>query len=126
MLSDEFFEMLRTAADAARDKKAFNLVALDVSEMSSFADGFLVCSAANDRQVQAIGGEVGRRLRAAGRRPLHVEGASQSEWMLLDYGDLVVHVFTETRRSYYQLDSLWIDAPSLAGELGPPSADESA
>jgi ribosome-associated protein len=126
MLTADVIEMIRTAATAAREKKAFDLVALDVSELSSFADGFLVCSAANDRQVHAISDEVGRRLRDTGRRPLHVEGAARSEWMLLDYGDLVVHVFTEEKRAYYQLDSLWIDAPRLEGEVGPSAVDDRA
>ena len=126
MLTDDFIQLIRTAAEAAHEKKAFDLVALDVSEMSSFADGFLVCSAANDRQVRAIGDEIGRRLRDDGRRPLHVEGTGHTEWMLLDYGDLVVHVFTESKRSYYQLDSLWVDAPTLTDEIGLPAAGDQA
>jgi len=66
--------------------------------------------------VRAIADEVGRRLRAAGRRPIHVEGERRSEWVLLDYGDFVIHIFTEEKRSYYALDALWGDAPRISDE----------
>ncbi len=76
------------------------------------------CSSAgaSDRQVAAIAGEVLRQLKDAGRRPLHVEGESHADWVLLDYGDFVVHVFTEERRTYYGLDNLWGDAPRLESD----------
>jgi ribosome-associated protein len=125
MTASETFEPLRLAARAALDKKAFQLVAFEVSELTSFADAFLLCSAASDRQVGAIANEVRRRLKDDGRRPLHVEGEARSDWVLLDYGDFIVHVFTEEKRAYYALDSLWGDAPrfDVAG-LG--LADEEA
>ena len=110
---------VRIAARAAVDKKAFHVVGLDVATLASFADSFLLCSAASDRQVAAIVDDVQRQLGGAGRRPLHVEGGPRSDWVLLDYGDFIVHVFTEEKRSYYALDSLWGDAPRLdAPELG--------
>ncbi len=119
MLDDDTLSCLCTAAQAAADKKGFHLVGLEVAEMTSYTDAFLLCSAASERQVGAVVDEVASRLRAAGRRPLHVEGANGSDWVLLDFGDLVVHVFTEERRAYYGLDSLWGDAPRLgASELG--------
>ena len=113
MLVADTLESLRLAARAAADKKAFQLVGLDVAELTSYTDSFLLCSAASDRQVGAIVEEVVRRLRENDRRPLHVEGAPRSDWVLLDYGDFIVHVFTEEKRGYYALDSLWGDASRL-------------
>jgi ribosome-associated protein len=107
---------LRTAARAAADKKAFQIVALQVSALSSYADGLLICSGGSDRQVAAIAGEVQSQLRDHGRKPLHVEGERRAEWVLMDYGDVVIHVFTEERRAYYGLESLWGDAPRLDAE----------
>lgn len=110
---------LQTAARAAADKKAFQIVGLEVGDLTSYTDSLLICSGASDRQVAAIADEVQRQLKDAGRRPLHVEGESHADWILLDYGDFVVHVFTEERRTYYGLDGLWGDAPKLeAGALG--------
>ena len=113
MLAPEILEPVRLAVAALLDKKAFQVVCLELTELTSFADSFVLCSAASDRQVGALADEVERRLRAGGRRPLHVEGEGATGWMLLDYGDFIVHVFTEERRSYYALDSLWGDAPRL-------------
>jgi len=116
-MADEFSGPLRLAVEAALDKKAFHLVGFQVSELTSYTDAFLLCSAASNRQVRAIVGGIERRLRDAGRRPLHVEGESRSDWVLIDYGDFIVHVFTEEKRSYYALDNLWGDAPSLDRSL---------
>lgn len=113
MLDADILSKIGIAARAATDKKAFDLVGLEVGELTSYADGFLLCSAASDRQVGAIADAVLRQLKDAGCRPLHKEGASRSDWVLLDYGDFVVHVFTEDRRAYFGLDSLWGDAPRL-------------
>ena len=113
MLDADTRERIRTAAQAAVDKKAFDLVGLDVAELTSYTDSFLLCSAASDRQVGAIVDEISSRLKKTGRLPLHTEGAARSDWVLLDYGDFVIHVFTEARRSYYGLDSLWGDAARL-------------
>jgi ribosome-associated protein len=107
---------LQTAARAAADKKAFQIVGLVVGDLTSYTDSLLICSGASDRQVAAIAGEVQRQLKDAGRRPLHVEGESHADWVLLDYGDFVVHVFTEERRTYYGLDNLWGDAPRLESD----------
>jgi ribosome-associated protein len=116
---DDTSWLLRFASAAAADKKAFDIVGLDVAPLTSFADFFLLCSGASARQVGAIADAIEERLRGGGRRPLHVERTSSSEWVLMDYGDLIVHIFTEERRSYYALDSLWGDARSLLeGDLG--------
>lgn len=124
MISEDTLDLLRAAADAALDRKAFQLTALDVTSLTSLAESFMICSAAHQRQVAAVSDAIQRRLREAGRKPLHVEGERRSEWVLLDYGDFIVHVFTEDKRAFYGLDGLWGDAePVLAGELsqgGPP------
>ena len=107
---------LQTAARAAADKKAFQIVGFEVGNLTSYTDSLLICSGASDRQVAAIADEVQRQLKDAGRRPLHVEGESHADWVLLDYGEFVVHVFTEERRTYYGLDGLWGDAPKLEAD----------
>ena len=109
----ETLNTIAVAARAATDKKAFDVVGLDVGDLTSYTDGFLLCSAASDRQVGAIVDEIARRLKATGVSALHTEGAARSDWVLLDFGDFVVHVFTEERRAFYGLDSLWRDAPRL-------------
>ncbi len=116
MLTDDVTTLLREAAAAAVEKKAFQVTALDVTPMTSLADSFLICSGAHERQVGAIADAVVRRLRDAGFRPLHVEGERRAEWILLDYGDVVIHVFTEERRSFYAIESLWGEAERLPPE----------
>jgi ribosome-associated protein len=116
MAEAELMHSLRTAARAAADKKAFQIVGLEVTELTSYADNLLICSGASDRQVAAIADEVQRQLKESGRRPLHVEGQRRADWVLLDYGDFVIHVFTEERRAFYGLDRLWGDAPKLGAD----------
>jgi len=124
MPGPDLLEPVRIAVAAALDKKAFQVVCLEVSELTSVADFFVLCSAASDRQIGAVVDEVQARLRAGGRRPLHVEGEGATGWVLLDYGDFIVHVFTEDRRGYYALDSLWGDAPRLGPEALGMAGDE--
>ncbi len=113
MSDPDIVAAVTTAVEAARAKKSFQIVALDVSEMTSLADSFVLCSGANPRQVGAIVDNVAEKLRSEGHRPLHVEGESTCEWVLMDYGDFVIHVFCEERRNYYALDRLWSSAPRL-------------
>jgi ribosome-associated protein len=113
MADAQSMDSLRTAAQAAADKKAFQIVGFEVSDLTSYTDSLLICSGASDRQVAAISDAVQRQLKEAGRRPLHVEGERRADWVLLDYGDFVIHVFTEERRTYYGLDGLWGDAPKI-------------
>jgi len=113
MADNQLMDALRTAAQAAADKKAFQIVGFMVSDLTSYTDSILLCSGASDRQVAAISQAVQRQLREAGRRPLHVEGERRADWVLLDYGEFVIHVFTEERRTYYGLEGLWGDAPKL-------------
>ena len=120
MLATDTVGLLTIAVRAALDRKAFQVTVLDLTELTSFTEGFVICSGAHGRQLGAIAEEVERRLRAAGSRPLHVEGARESEWILLDYGDFIVPLFTEDKRRYSALDALWGDAHRLeASELGP-------
>jgi ribosome-associated protein len=101
---------VKIAAEAASDKKAQDLVVLDLRELASFTEYFLICNGNNQRQVQAISNAVEEQLREAGKRPLHIEGYSNAEWILLDYGDFIVHVFSDSARRFYDLERLWRDA----------------
>ncbi|MFN2597469.1 MAG: ribosome silencing factor [Pyrinomonadaceae bacterium] len=105
-LDEPIVEALR----AADDKKAHDLVVLDVREVASFTDYFVIASAANTRQVQAIADEIVERLKKLNRRAARVEGYRSAEWVLLDYGDFVCHVFEEKSRRFYDLERLWRDA----------------
>ncbi|HPC82571.1 MAG TPA: ribosome silencing factor [Thermoanaerobaculaceae bacterium] len=108
---------LRPAVAALEDKKAFHLVALDVSKQTSIADAFVICSVGSQRHAQAVADEVAQVLRERGTRPLAVEGYPQGTWILMDFGDFIVHVMQEDRREYYALERLWGDAPDITSEL---------
>lgn len=101
------------AAEIAFDRKAEGLAVLDVRNLVSYTDYFLICHGRSDRQVQAITEAIETTLKAEGIRPLAVEGAATGQWVLMDYDDLVVHVFYEPVRAYYDLDGLWMDAPRV-------------
>jgi len=106
---------LMTAAAAAAERKALDMVAIDIRKIASFAEFFLVASGTSTRQVQAIADEVLERLRVErDARPLHIEGYETATWILLDYGDLIVHIFTDESRQFYQLERLWRDAERVA------------
>ena len=112
------FEVCRIAAHAAADKKAERPVILDVGPLLGIADAFVICSAGNDRLVRTIAEEVEARVREqAGVSPLRVEGKHQATWILLDYGDFIVHVFLEEWRTYYDLERLWKDSPRVAWDV---------
>jgi ribosome-associated protein len=104
---------VRLAVEAGLDKKAEGLCVLDLRELSSFTDFFLIASGASSRQNQAIADALEVRLKQAGRRPLSVEGSGTAEWILMDYGSFVVHVFSRRARDFYALEKLWGDAPRL-------------
>ncbi len=108
------------AISACQEKKAEEITVLELEKDSgAFTDYFVVCSGTNPRQIQAISDEVEERLNKAGMRPTHVEGYKQAEWVLLDYVDFVVHVFSEKARKYYDLERLWKSAKRLEPrELG--------
>lgn len=106
---------MRLAVLAAEDKKAIGVKLLDLRPVTSFADYFMLCSGTNPRQIQTIADEVQRRLKdEAGERPNSVEGYTNAEWVLVDYGDFVVNILSEKAREYYDLERLWRDAPVIA------------
>jgi ribosome-associated protein len=106
-------ELVSTAALAASDKLADEIIAFDVSEQLVITDAFLLCSAPNDRQVRAIVDEIEDRLRAKGAKPVRREGEREGRWVLLDYIDIVVHVQHAEERVFYALERLWKDCPLL-------------
>jgi len=102
--------LLQLAADAAASKKATDMVGLDLTGLDGVADYFLICSGASEPQVKAIAEAVEEKLRERGARAWHVEGREGRRWVLLDFVDVVVHVFHEKTREYYLLERLWGDA----------------
>lgn len=98
---------------AAESKKAADIRVLDLREVTSFADYFVICTAANSRQIQAVADEVGLRLKQRGELPSSLEGYANAEWILADYGDYLVHVFSERARAFYDLERLWRQAREM-------------
>ncbi len=117
--SEEIRERVRQAVAAAQDTKAEDVRVRHLEPVTDFADYFVICSGSNERQVQAIADEVERRLRDVGVRPLHVEGYTTAQWVLLDYGDFLIHALLDDRRAYYGLERLWRDAPEVTADFRP-------
>jgi ribosome-associated protein len=114
MKKNELKQQVSAAIGACQEKKAEDITILELEKDSgAFTDYFVVCSGTNPRQIQAISDEVEDRLKKAGLRPAHVEGYKQAEWVLIDYVDFVVHIFTEKARQYYDLERLWKSAKKL-------------
>ena len=113
MTSSSSKEKAFLVARALLDRKAIDLVILDVQDLSSFTDYFLICSGNSDRQVQAIASHVEEKLGQEGLRPFGTEGKNEGRWILLDYGEVVVHVFYHPVREFYDLERLWSEAPRL-------------
>ena len=125
-------ELVEIAAAAAADKLATGIIAYDVSEQLVITDAFLLCSAANDRQVHSIVDEIEAKLKLAGAKPARREGEREGRWVLLDYIDIVIHVQRSDARVEYKLESLWKDCPQLplpetaatgGGASGPAAGD---
>lgn len=108
-------------AEILDEKKGQDIVLLDVSELLWITDTFVIVTGTSNRQVQTLADAVDERLKAEGVRPLRVEGRREAEWVLLDYGDVIVHVFQPVTRDYYALERLWGDAPRIEWE---PAATE--
>ncbi len=106
-------DALRVALKAVEEKKAIDILVLDISSIAAFASYFLLCTGESSRQIHAIVDEVERKLREEGYRPSHIEGYRNAEWVLMDYLDLVVHVFSKSARAYYDLERLWRDSKKL-------------
>jgi ribosome-associated protein len=103
----------RRVVELAEDKKAADIVLLDVGALTSLADYFVVCSGGSERQLGAIADGIAEGMKAEGVLPLGREGGSGTHWVLLDFGAVIVHVFAPPERDYYQLEKLWADAPTL-------------
>ena len=109
----ERMEKIRATLEAALSVKAEKPVVLDVREVSSFADTFVLVSGRSDRQVRSIADRIERQLRGGGERPLGIEGTENGRWILMDFADLIVHVFLAEVRELYDLERLWSDAPQI-------------
>ena len=114
-------ERILLALSSAAEKKAINIVVLDLREIATFTDYFIIASGANERQVQAISDEVVESLKKSGTPVTRVEGYKTAEWILLDYGDFVMHIFNEKARAFYDLERLWRESKRV--ELPPEFAN---
>jgi ribosome-associated protein len=99
--------------NASLERKAKDLTILNVKEISAFADYFIICSGTSDRQVRAITESIQERLKMAGILPLGIEGEASGQWILMDYGDVIIHVFLENIRNFYDMERLWSEAPRM-------------
>jgi ribosome-associated protein len=118
-------DMWPVAVAAAESKKAVDLTVLDLREITSFTEYFVVCSGTNQRQNQAISDEIHAKMKEQGSLPLGMEGYDHAEWILMDYGDFIVHIFSPQAREYYDLERLWrsakrVDLPAEAGGEAAP------
>jgi ribosome-associated protein len=109
----ESLDLARRAVDAASDKQATNIVLLDVREVCSFTDYFVICSAESARQTRTISDEIEKALKQSGETPHHDEGGTDSGWLLLDYVNVIIHIFGVEERGYYNLDELWQAAKTV-------------
>jgi ribosome-associated protein len=106
-------QIAQAVADIASDRKAVNIVELDLRELTSLADYFVICSGRSDRQVRAIHDAIHLEMKNEhGVLPARVDGVTEAQWILMDYGDVIVHVFTPDVREFYRLEQLWGEAPS--------------
>jgi ribosome-associated protein len=117
---EAFPSTIGRAIEAALDKQATKLAVLDLTGLGAFAEYFVLCTAGSTPQMRAIADAVEENLNHEGRRPEHREGGTESEWLLLDYGEFVVHIFSERGREYYDLERLWRAAPKWSA----PEAQE--
>jgi len=117
-MGEEKTQRLYLCGNAALKKKAFDLLVLDISESSSFADYFILCSGNSNRQVQAIASSIELDLKKQGIYPLGIEGFNEGTWILLDYDEVIIHVFYQPVREFYELERLWADAPKIPFPVG--------
>ena len=106
-------QLARAAADIAYDKKASDILVLDIRNVSTFADYFVICTGNNTRQITAIADAIDEQLDKQGARVLHQEGTAETGWLLLDFGDVIVHIFGPKEREYYRLERLWNEAKTV-------------
>lgn len=118
-------EIARLAARAASDKKAEDIVILDVGKLLVITDYFVICNGKNERQVKTIVEKIEEELKKKGVRSIGIEGKREARWVLVDYGDAVIHVFNQEERDFYQIERLWKDAPILEWEEKRAKREES-
>ena len=106
-------QLARAAADIAYDKKASDVLLLDIAELTTIADYFVICNGNNTRQIQAISDAIEDELKKQGARMLHREGIAETGWLILDFGDVIVHIFGPKEREYYRLERLWSEAKTV-------------
>ena len=111
------------AAQAAESKNAKDLLVLDLREVTSFTDFFIICTSTSSRQGQTVADEIGKQLKDMGELPVSSEGYAAGDWILLDYGDFLVHIFSESARSYYELERLWRHAATVDLKSTLPNTD---
>lgn len=132
MKKNELRSQVAIAVRACQDKKATDIRVLQLdAQASGFTDYFVLCSGANPRQVQAIADDIDQKLSAVGVEPKHIEGKTQAEWILMDYVDFVVHIFSESARKFYDLERLWktathIELADLEKPIRKPAAKKAA
>jgi ribosome-associated protein len=114
----ESVELASLAARAATSKQAEDVIVLDVRELITITDYFVICSGSSDRQVKTIAEAVSKELKDRGTKPVRIEGEAGARWILLDFVDFVVHVFHHEERDYYRLERLWTDAPPVEWQEG--------
>jgi ribosome-associated protein len=107
-------ERVLQCIQASQEKKAKDLIILNVKEISAFADYFIICSGTSDRQVRAIAAAIQENLKKAEILPLGIEGEAAGRWILMDYDDVIIHIFLESVRNFYDLERLWEEAPQMA------------
>jgi ribosome-associated protein len=110
---EQALALARRVVDLASDKKAADIVLLEIRELTAMADYFVICSGSSDRQLGAIADGIAEGLREEGMRPIGREGSASAHWVLLDFGSVVVHVMSPPERDFYQLERLWAEAPLL-------------
>lgn len=113
-MSDSNDSQLNLFVEAVLGRKAFDVVLLDVGELTSLADTFIICSGRSNRQVTAIADYIRSDLKKKGVKPLSIEGLKEGHWVLMDYGSVVIHVFYDPVRNFYDLEGLWADAPRIS------------
>ena len=106
-------QLAKAAVDVASDKKASDIMLLDIRDVAAFADYFVICSGNNSRQIQAIADSIDEELGKQGAKVLHREGIAETGWLLLDFGDVIVHIFGAKERDYYRLERLWSEAKTV-------------
>jgi len=109
-------EKARLCLEIIQERKAIDPILMEVGRLTSFTDYFLVASGASSRQVQAISQHMARRMREEGFKPIGIEGEQEGHWVLMDYGDVVVHIFYQPVREFYDLEGLWIEAPRVESD----------